>query len=174
MAGECSLQEQRRARLHEVWQGDKLSDAEADRIFDDYRRHYEANARPFPDALPCLDALASRPMGIISNGDSTQQRNKLRNAGLLDRFRPVVVSGDIGVDKPDARIFLEAARQAGCAPGECVYVGDRLETDALGSARAGMTGIWLNRAGRQPAPDGVPTIRVLEEIPRLMEGLASA
>jgi len=168
MAGECSHQEQRRARLREVWGGERLSDGEADRIFDGYRRHYESNARPFPDALPCLQALAGRPMGIITNGDSTQQRNKLRNVGLLDRFGPVVVSGDIGVDKPDARIFQEAARQAGCAPGECVYIGDRLETDALGSSRAGMTGVWLDRAGRRPAPDGVTAIRTLEELPGLV------
>ena len=76
------------------------------------------------------------------------------------------------MEKPDARIFLEAARQAGCAPGECLYVGDRLETDALGSARAGMTGVWLNRNGRSGnAPDGVVVICGLELLPRLISQL---
>lgn len=169
MAGQCTLLEQRRARLREVWRGGPLTDAEADRIFGDHRRHYEANARLFPDTLPCLAALAGRPMGIVSNGDSTQQRNKLRNVGLAGRFDPVLVSGDIGIEKPDPRIFLEAARLAGRAPEECIYVGDRLETDALAAARAGMTGVWLDRGGRGAATEGVAVIRGLRELPQLLD-----
>ena len=171
MAGECSHLDQRRARIREVWRGESLSDSAADRLFGEYWRQYVAGVRLFPDVLPCLETLAGRPMGVITNGDSELQRTKLRNAGLLDRFSPVLVSGDIGADKPDARIFLEAARRAGCAPGECLYVGDRLETDALASVRAGMAGIWLDRSGRQPAPAGVVTNRGLEELPRLVAGL---
>jgi putative hydrolase of the HAD superfamily len=169
MAGECSHQEQRRARLRDVWRSGPLSDADADLIFGDYVRHYEKSVRLFPDALPCLDALAGLPLGIITNGNSEQQRRKLRNTGIMERFRPVLVSGDIGVGKPDPRIFREAARLAGRAPGECLYVGDRLDADALGSARAGMAGVWLDRAGRRPAPVGIVTIRGLEELPRLAD-----
>lgn len=76
--------------------------------------------------------------------------------------------GDIGIEKPDPRIFLEAARRAGRAPEECVYVGDRLETDALAAGRAGMTGVWLDRAGRERAPEGVAAIRGLGEPSRLV------
>ncbi|HOX06527.1 MAG TPA: HAD family hydrolase [Planctomycetota bacterium] len=170
MAGECSHLEQRRARVREVWRGGPLSDAEADRIFCRYWRHYEAGVRLFPDALPCLEALAGRPVGIITNGASELQRAKLRQAGLLDRFSPVLVSGDIGIDKPDPRIFQEAARLAGRAPLECLYVGDRLETDALAAARAGMTGVWLDRTGSPEAgTDGIAVINGLEELPMLIQ-----
>jgi putative hydrolase of the HAD superfamily len=170
MAGECSHQEQRRARLREVWQGGELSDSDADRIFEEYRRHYETSVKLFPDVLPCLQALAGRPMGIISNGNPGLQRTKLRNAGIQDFFHTVVISGDVGAEKPDARIFQEAARQAGCAPSECLYIGDRLETDARGSARAGMTGVWLDRSGDpEAAADGVAVVGGLEELLMLIQ-----
>jgi len=173
--GECSHLEQRHARLRDVWRKGALSDAEADRIFAGYLRHYLANVRLFPDALPCIESLAGMPVGVITNGDSELQRAKLRSVGLLDRFQPVFVSGDIGVDKPDPRIFREAARLAGLAPEECIYVGDRLESDALGAGRAGMRGVWLDRAGRAEAtPHGIAVIGGLVELSRLVKQRGTA
>ncbi len=56
----------------------------------------------------------------------------------------------MGVAKPDARIFEVACSEFGVRPEQAVYVGDRLRTDAIGAARAGLTGVWLNRRGDVP------------------------
>jgi putative hydrolase of the HAD superfamily len=56
---------------------------------------------------------------------------------------------------------------------ECFYVGDRMDTDAIGSKRAGMIGIWLNRKG-ELIPDDVRTeIMVIETLGELRGKLNS-
>ena len=65
-----------------------------------------------------------------------------------------IASGDVGIAKPDPGIFHEALdRFAATRPvSAAAYVGDRLRTDAIGAARAGLVGVWLNRHGVAPSP----------------------
>lgn len=125
--------------------------------FGDYLSGYEAGWVAYPDVTPCLDELArgGLRLGIVTNGDGVQQRDKLEALGLTRMFPVVVAAGDIGVAKPDKRIFLHATGQLGVPPHRCVFVGDLRDTDALGAAAAGMKGVWLNR-GRGPAPSPAP------------------
>jgi len=173
--GELTWRGQRLARMKEMFgeAGVSLTDAEAYRHFTVYLRAYEEAWSLYDDVLPCLDALAALPgmrLGVVSNGDPSQQRRKLDRAGLSDRLRPVVISGDIGISKPDARIFAEACRLANLPPRRSAYVGDLLETDAIAARDAGLLGIWLDRAA-EPAdpPPNVRTIRSLTELPALLE-----
>jgi putative hydrolase of the HAD superfamily len=70
------------------------------------------------------------------------------------------------VAKPDAAIFLEACRRAGSSPRESLYVGDRLETDAIASRQAGLHGVWLDRTGGLESQTGdIPIITSLSELP---------
>jgi putative hydrolase of the HAD superfamily len=112
----------------------------------------EANAsyQLYEDALPVLDALASRmPLVLITNGASDVQRRKLVATGIEPRFAAVRVSGELGTPKPRASIFLRAAELLGIEPGGVLHVGDSLEADVGGAIGAGMTGVWLNRDGRK-------------------------
>ena len=169
LAGELGFQEQRRERLRALFSR-ALSDAEADALYADYYAGYRAAWRLFPDALPCLAALASAGigMGLVSNGDGPSQRDKVAAVGLAGRLDPVIVSGELGLHKPDPRVFHEACRRAARAPAGCLYVGDRLEGDALGAAAAGLQGVWLDRAGAGGAPEGIAVVRRLAEIPALV------
>ena len=168
---EVTFAEQRRARVIDVFgaAGRALSAADADDIFQAYVRDYERNWRLFPDVLPCLDALDGRPRGVISNGDTAQQRKKLERTGLLRRFVTVTISGEVGVAKPALAIFLEACRRTGRPPHRCVYVWDRLATDALASEAAGMRGVWLHRAPDGDAPAGVIMMRSLGELAGIID-----
>jgi putative hydrolase of the HAD superfamily len=168
LAGELTFKGQRRERLRRLF-GRGLSDAEADGLYDEYYGYYRAGWRLYPEARACFESFPRR--GIISNGDSASQREKIAAVGLAGRFDPVLVSGDLGIHKPDPRVFAEACRLAGVSPGECVYVGDRLEGDALGAAGAGMTGVWVDRKGRGDSPEGVLRIADLSELPALVESL---
>jgi putative hydrolase of the HAD superfamily len=170
---EVSYQGQRRARVREVFaaSGLTLTDAEADERFAVYLKYYEAEWRLFDDVLPCLDSIPESQMGIISNGDSGQQLKKLARMGLDGRFDPVVLSGEIGVAKPEPGIFVEAASRAGVEPSQCVYTGDRLETDAMAATAAGMSGIWLSRGGDGAAPAEVPVIHTLADLAERLANL---
>lgn len=105
------------------------------------RRH-----RTFPDAEPALRELRGRcALGLITNGASDLQREKIRGAGLDGYFDLVVASGDLGVGKPEPSIFTHALRQLGVPPHEAVMVGDSLQRDVVGAQNVGIRGVWLNR-----------------------------
>lgn len=139
-AGQVSFAEHRRRRIREIFAG-ALLDGEADALFQAYLRYYEDCWALFDDVLPCLDALRSYSLGIISNGNGKQQRRKLHRLGIAGGFQGVVISEEVGIWKPKPEIFWEACRQAGEAPGDCVYIGDSLTTDALASQAAGLRGV---------------------------------
>lgn len=77
-------------------------------------------------------------LGMITNGYSDSQRGRLRAAGLLDVFNPLLISEEIGVAKPDARIFEMALKQLRLPPQAVLYVGDSISHDYQGCQAAGI------------------------------------
>ena len=176
LSGELDFLEQRRERARGFLQpyGLTLDDDAADAWYDGYLVHYESTWALHPDSLPCLDALDAR-IGVITNGSLPFQMAKIDGVGLTPRLEHVIASGEVGVAKPDPRIFVVTCGVFGVEPADAVYVGDRLHTDAIGAARAGLLGVWLDRAGiatpaelAEAAAEGVPVIRSLAELPALL------
>lgn len=172
-ARQTTFQGQRRARLRDflprlgidasTWSHERL-----DGVFGDYLAAYEAAWRPFPDAEPCLEALRHVvSVAAVSNGDQAQQEAKVCRTGLGRYLDVVLTSGELGIAKPDPSIFTLACQRLGVPPGTTVYVGDRLEVDAVAASTAGVRGVWLNRTDRQRRP-GVATIDSLAQLPRLI------
>lgn len=159
LAGHLTFEEQRRARARAfaVAHGDELDEAGAGAWFARYFHHYRESWALHDDAVAALDALAvALPrvrLGVITNGELDYQTAKLERLGILDRFEHVIASGEVGVTKPDARIFRIAVERFGddASATSAAYVGDRLVTDAVGAASAGLIGVWLHRPG---APSG--------------------
>ena len=184
LEGSLTYEGQRRARAAAFAEafGEDLDEAAATAWFGEYVRHYRDAWTLHDDALPALDAIAaalpSVRYGIITNGELAFQTSKVERLALQSRMEHVVASGDVGIAKPDVRIFHEALRRfSGTAPVSAgAYVGDRLRTDAIGAARAGLLGVWLDRHGVEPvAADaaeadevGVVRIRGLDELPALL------
>jgi putative hydrolase of the HAD superfamily len=156
--GEISIWEQRRARIRESFGAPELKDDEADARYHVFIREYELLTRAYDDAAPCLEKLAGKKLGIISNGAREQQLGKLRRAGLLEFFSVTIFSEDLGLGKPHPSIFHEACRRAGQDASECILVGDDLTNDIHASLAVGMLPVWLNRFGL--AQDGVPAPRI--------------
>jgi putative hydrolase of the HAD superfamily len=166
---ELNHTQSRRARMRAVL-SPALSDAEADASFKVYLKTYEDNWRMFPDGLPCLEALQDHQLGLITNGVGEQQRSKITKLGLDPYLSTVIISREVDCSKPDKAIFELAARESGTDIKNCVYVGDRLQTDALAAQQAGMRGIWLDRKNQWNGGEvGVPVIRTLAELPGLLE-----
>lgn len=151
LAGELDHDGQRRARAIDFAAdaGVTLSPEEASTWFAQYLVHYVAAWTLHDDALPVLDRLgaAGVRIGIITNGRLDVQLGKLDGIGITDRIEHVIASGDVGVAKPEARIFALACERFGVAASDALYVGDRLGTDAIGAAAAGLRGVWLDRVG---------------------------
>ena len=105
-------------------------------------------------------------IGIITNGPSDGQRNKLRQSGLADLFAEdhIIVSGDHPFAKPDPRLFLAACEKLGVQPCEAVHVGDIYARDVLGAYRAGMTPVWIWTQGDRKNHSGVRKIHSLREL----------
>lgn len=95
----------------------------------------------------------SRGIGFISNGTWKHQLAKLRVLGC-DRWaseQDAFISDELGVAKPDPRIFLYACRKKNARPEQTLFVGDSYDIDVVGARAAGMPVVWLNRRGR-PMP----------------------
>ena len=172
LAGELDFEGQRRARATDfaAHHGHELDDPSA--WFNSYFEQYRAAWHLHDDTLPLLSRLEQHT-GIITNGDPTFQQHKLDQVGLS--FEHVIASGALGITKPDARIFHHAVSLYGVPPSEACYVGDRLETDALGAAAAGLLGVWLDRGATATdaqlataAQAGVHVIHSLAELPPLL------
>jgi putative hydrolase of the HAD superfamily len=130
----------------------------------------EESFQIFDDVQPCLDALrrCDLVLGVITNNESVHQRRKLVTVGLPDAFDAVVISGEVGVAKPDPAIFALACNRLGVAPAEALHVGDLLDTDARAAQAAGLTGVWLDRLGLDEGTADVPVISSLDALPELV------
>ena len=178
--GELDYLGQRRARATDFLRPYGVefeSDAAAEEWFETYLREYRAAWQLHEDALPVLRSLSRFRLGIITNGVTHFQQPKLDALGIAPFFEHVITSGDFGAVKPHPSIFLHACEVFGVQPTQAAYVGDRLATDAIGAAEAGLLGIWLNRdvtatAAQQGTAEraGVRTITSLRELPEFLTG----
>lgn len=127
----------------------------------------------YPDAVEVLKILREEGylIGMISNGPSDGQRQKLEQAGLTDLVDSITVSGDIGVKKPDVRLFQLACERAGVKPEESVMVGDIFARDVLGAYRAGMQAVWYSVEKYMPCEADIPVIHSLSELPYLLKNI---
>lgn len=88
-----------------------------------------------PDTIAMISYLRKKYLlGLITNGPSNAQWEKVHKLGLEQHFDIILVSGDLSWEKPDARIFEEACRYLRVSPENCIMVGDKLETDILGKS----------------------------------------
>jgi putative hydrolase of the HAD superfamily len=82
-------------------------------------------------------------LGVITNGESKGQREKISALQIEHYLDGIVTSGDIGVKKPAAHIYQVALNKLDCEPHEAIYVGDHPINDYVGSSAVGITPIWF-------------------------------
>jgi putative hydrolase of the HAD superfamily len=91
-------------------------------------QHIKDSLTPMPDSIALLDELAQRgvPLYGLSNMSPSFFALLKSRHGHWDRFRGIVVSGEIGLVKPDAEIFHHLAQRYGLVPAETVFIDDHL------------------------------------------------
>ncbi|UQA92924.1 HAD family hydrolase [Streptomyces halobius] len=172
LAGEVGFLDHRRGRAR-TFLGTELSDEEADAWFRRYIAHYEAAWTLFPDSEPALEALAPLlRQAVLSNSSTANQERKLTALGIRAHFEAVLCSAELGHAKPAPEAFHGACDALGLPPADVVYVGDKLDIDALGARDAGLTAVWLDRTDTaDDLPPGVRRIAGLAELPGLLRGV---
>lgn len=121
-----------------------------------------------PGAQALIDALAGKVrMGIVTNGFTALQTARLQRTGLLGHFDPLVISEQLGIAKPDVRIFEHALACWSHPPrAQVLMVGDNPHSDIRGGLDAGLHTCWLNIAGTA-APDGIEPHYQVMSLPEL-------
>jgi putative hydrolase of the HAD superfamily len=122
----------------------------------------------YPDAAPALRELRSAGVRlvVVSNWD-VSLHERLEETGLAPLVDAAVASAEFGRAKPDRAIFEHALSLAGAAPHEALHAGDSPDADVSGALAAGLRAVLVARDGAPAAPDGVPVVRSLAELPAL-------
>lgn len=129
-----------------------------------------------PDILDVVRALRERGyrLGLVSNVSLLPHlmREDLDRLGLGPLLHTAVFSSEVGVRKPDPRIFTEALGRIGADPAETVFVGDRLYDDVTGARGVGMRAVQSVQFRVEDDPEVRPDgqVRHLSELPSLLEG----
>jgi putative hydrolase of the HAD superfamily len=108
----------------------------------------------YPDVVPCLEELEGRfRLGVIANQPSSV-REAMERDGLTRFFEVWGVSDDLGLQKPDPKLFSHVLYTVGISPARTVMIGDRLDYDVRPAKAAGMRAVWVLRgeAPDEPTP----------------------
>lgn len=141
----------------------------ADRLNSGYLATLAKQREIVDGAIETLRKLSKKHLiGVLSNGFREVQYDKLRNTGL-DRFvQRTVLSDEIGIQKPDRRIFDYALEETGAKAEETLMVGDNPETDVAGALDAGWKAVYFDRFEKGGTPDGALRIKELRELVNLV------
>ncbi|MBI5946779.1 MAG: HAD family hydrolase [Chloroflexi bacterium] len=113
---------------------------------------------------------AGLKLGIVTNGGAPFQSRKVAASGLGALVDDVVISGAVGVHKPDRAIFELALARLEVAAGRSWFVGDHPLNDVIGAAEAGLSAVWFE--GVHPWPEDRPPprhrTRLLADLPAIL------
>jgi len=99
----------------------------------------------FPDSCEVLEYVKQKyRIGLVTNGSVESQGEKINHTDLARHFEMILIPAELGLQKPDERVFLEACRRMDAKPEECIFIGDGLKTDIIGSSSVGMKTIWVH------------------------------
>jgi len=122
---------------------------------------WEADLKMLPYVNEVLSELKRRNyiIGLITNTVTSREihvRAALRRLGIEHYFDVVITSVDVGVEKPNEEIFINALRRVDVEPWEAVMVGNRISKDIVGANRVGMISVlikWRNKYREEALTD---------------------
>lgn len=156
--------------------GIEISREEAMIFYVLYKKHlYSMSLNP--DVVSMLDFAKAHcdSLGIITNGESAHQHNKIHVLGLEKWILPelIVISGEHGCPKPDKKLFEIAAQKSGKTTDELIIIGDSFQNDIIPADELGWHTIWINlydEKYRQPEFQ----VKKVSEIPEILKKLSAS
>ena len=136
---------------------------------DDFLALTTAHFSLLPGAEEIVRYLAEKyPLTIVTNGFIEVQYEKFDKSGLRDCFAHIVLSEEVGCQKPNPRIFEEALRMNGLQAEDVVMLGDSWNSDIQGAINAGIDQIWI-RKSNDPLPEGQSATYLVQSLSEVME-----
>jgi putative hydrolase of the HAD superfamily len=170
-SGKISKTELRKSRFYLSMLKYGLDEAElALRFNDAYVSRCSSKTHLLPHSREILHYLSkSYILHIITNGFKEAQHLKLEKSGIRPYFNEVIIGDEVGINKPDPRIFHFAFESSTADPNESIMIGDDYEADIIGAKEVGMDQIFLN-AAKDSTENKIATYTVshLEELRRIL------
>jgi len=125
-------------------------------LYDVYYKYYLNAMKIKEGVVATFRTLKKRgfKIGIITNEFVEIQLRKTRKLGVLGYVDFFISDEDVGVDKPDKKVFRYALKKAGVSASRAVMVGDSLKCDVVGANQMGITSVLLgakNGRGKRKA-----------------------
>lgn len=126
------------------------------------------NYRLYDDVLPTLGALAKRNLYVacVSNEDGWLE-GFFKHFGIDKYFQFILTSSELGIEKPNPKIFLEATNRSGFEASEILFVGDSVVSDYRGSEAVGMQPLLIDRESKNTDN----SVTAIDDLTQLMEYL---
>lgn len=143
----------------------------AGEIADVFVRQMGCHADLLPGAMAFLRAVKPvMKIALVSNGYAAIQRGRLSRSSITPLMDAIVISEELGINKPDPAMAHAGMEALGCKDiSECVFLGDSPSADIACASHAGMDSIHLQPAGRYAA-DATHGVRSLREAATLLLG----
>ena len=137
---------------------------------------YERELKVVEGIVPALEALMPQHFSVASNSPFDRVEAALRITHLTRFFGNRITTFEhVARGKPEPDVFIEAARRAGYAPGDCIVIEDSV-TGVTAAHRAGcrvlgFTGTHphpVEQAGKLLAAGAATTFRAMRDLPGLV------
>lgn len=147
----------------------QLITALAEQLSEDFLNMTTARFSLLEGAEELVRYLAKKyPLTVVTNGFVEVQYEKFDKSGLRDCFAHIVLSEEVGCQKPNPRIFEEALLMNGLKAEEVVMIGDSWNSDIQGAINAGIDQIWI-RKSKDPLPEGQSATYLVQSLSEVME-----
>ena len=141
----------------------------AEQLSEDFLNMTTARFSLLEGAEELVRYLAAKyPLTVVTNGFVEVQYEKFDKSGLRDCFAHIVLSEEVGCQKPNPRIFEEALRMNGLQAEDVVMIGDSWNSDIQGAINAGIDQIWI-RKSKDPIPAGQSATYLVQSLSEVME-----
>ncbi len=168
--GEIDKEFLRAQRFIQTFQYFKVPEKEIpDHLWDEYLELLPHRTHLMEGCIELLDYLNPKyKMTIITNGFKEVQHEKMRNSKLLDYFNYLVISEDVGHQKPAKQIFEHAMQLNNCKNHEVLMIGDNMEADIQGAKNAGIDSVFYNPFSSTDTVGATYEIQSLLELKRIL------
>ena len=147
----------------------QLITALAEQLSEDFLHLTTAHFSLLPGAEELVRYLAAKyPLTVVTNGFVEVQYEKFDKSGLRDCFAHIVLSEEVGCQKPNPCIFEEALRMNGLQAVDVVMIGDSWNSDIQGAINTGIDQIWI-RKSKDPLPEGQSATYLVQSLSEVME-----
>ena len=140
----------------------------AEQLSDDFLNLTTAHFSLLPGAENLVRYLAKKyPLTVVTNGFIEVQYEKFDKSGLRDCFAHIVLSEEVGCQKPSPRIFEEALRMNGLSADDVLMIGDSWTSDIQGAINAGIDQLWIRKTS-EPLPAGQSATYIVKSLEEVM------